>query len=595
MPPQQESKLLAMAERHPETKMREWAKAQIASFYALRKKAMELEEIDPFRYGQELEDWKLVDSEIAEFRERFPVGVLVIVVFGGIRSSKTNWKSKRLVNEMLKQVNYKTWACHSTQDSSREAQQEKIYGYLPPEYRPDSGRFRHGKDTKVNYTPWGGFTDDVFTVPGLGIKPSECRFKFYSMNPKALEGSEINEGWMDEEAPLDWLDILVGRCTTRNGIVYLTFNAKNGFTQLVRAILNGAKTTKEVEARLLPLKDKEGATVGYEKVPKVQENLNMILPSGEDGKDKRNVKVKIIYFHTENNPYGGYEVMKENLAGASREKIMIEAYGIPSTSRKVQFPMFTDTVHIISLNLFREIQKNGGTWYHYLDPCSGRNWFMHWVFIDPLGRRFVVAEFPSYGHDWAYIEGIGMPEAWAIPGNAEDGMQGGGQKEWGWGYRQYVEEIYRIERLLSPDGQSQVKIHERWIDARYGNAKRTDEERPTTLIIDLSDKHKMDFLAAPSEQSINSGRGGGDGSLRMINDALFYDKSKPIDSTNTPKLFLVETCPNTEFALKNWTGRDGQKGASKDPIDVLRMLVLTDAKYVATDSFKPIVHSHFRR
>ena len=44
----------------------------------------------------------------------------------------------------------------------------------------------------------------------------------------------------------------------------------------------------------------------------------------------------------------------------------------------------------------------------------------------------------------------------------------------------------------------------------------------------------MEFLAAPAERYIDGGRGGGDGSLRMINDKLFYDQQREIDLTNTP-------------------------------------------------------------
>jgi hypothetical protein len=100
-----------------------------------------------------------------------------------------------------------------------------------------------------------------------------------------------------------------------------------------------------------------------------------------------------------------------------------------------------------------------------------------------------------------------------------------------------------------------------------------------TTIEELSELG-MEFLAAPSERHIDGGREGGTGSIRMINDRLYYDQGRAIDLTNTPKLFCVETCPNTIWALHEWSGKDGIHGACKDPIDCLRMFVLSGCEFV---------------
>jgi hypothetical protein len=107
------------------------------------------------------------------------------------------------------------------------------------------------------------------------------------------------------------------------------------------------------------------------------------------------------------------------------------------------------------------------------------------------------------------------------------------------------------------------------------------------LIEDLSELG-IDFYAAPSEKQIDSGRGGGDGSLRMINDKLTYDVRRPIDHTNQPHLYCVETCPNTIYALEEWTGKDGQHGACKDPIDCLRMFTLSGSEHIDPALLQPI-------
>jgi hypothetical protein len=584
----------------------------LEKFYAVRRQRMLDMERDPLNFGHEPPSWKRADETLAAFRREFPVGVIICLILGGHRAGKTEWRSKRTVENMFANPNYKVWACQSTQEASREAQQSKIYRYLPPAYRAESGKLRRGARLKVNYTPWGGFTEDVFAVVNQHGNTSDCRFKFYSMNPRSLEGAEINEGWLDEEAPLDWLDAVIFRLVSRNGILFLTFTPRWGYTQTVKAVLNGAETLSETDAdtELLAVRGVNGEILAARKVPLLQRNLNVAVPG-------HRAKATIVYFHTSENPFppGNWPQMKATLKGASDDKILTTAYGVPTKSMMARFPMFNDPTHVVSLNRFREIQKAGGTWYHFLDPCSGRNWFQIWIFVDPLNRAFVAGESPSFDHEWAYIPGIGNPGPWAVPGNKADGDMGDGQKEWGWGYTRYLEEIERVERLLSgggkleaeanvqgdPDSRNirsadtaavrapsaqKISISVRWIDARYGNARRTQEERSTTLIEDLSEMG-MDFYAAPSEKAIDSGRGGGDGSLRMINDRIFYDVKRPIDHTNQPRLYCVETVPNTIYAIKEWTGKDGQHGCTKDPVDCLRMFVLSGSEHVDQALLQP--------
>lgn len=587
--------------------------------WGARASAIEAMEYDPLRNGYECASWLRADKAVAEFREKYPVGVIIFLVLGGHRAGKTEWRSKRSVQGLFRNKDYKVWACQATQEASRESQQVPMYKYLPPEYKSESGKLRKGRKLKVNYTPWGGFTEDVFAVENLYGTTSECRFKFYSMDAKTLEGAEINEAWADEEASLEWLEALIYRLVSRNGILYMTFTPRWGYTQTVKAILDGALTLEEGEAdvELLALRDAGGRIVGARKVPLVQENLGVNIPG-------HRVKGRICYFHTSENPFplGNWGNMKETLRGASEDKILTTAYGVPTKSMMSQFPMFKDSAHVVSLNRFREIQKGGGAWYMFLDPCSGRNWFMLWVFVDVLNRAFVAGESPSFGHQGAYIPGVGDPGPWAVAGNKADGEMGDGQKERGWGYDRYLEEIDRMERILSggvenaltpsnrlitgEDGGGEkvkadrtkptsgssappaqkIEIAARWIDSRYGNARKTTEERSVTMIEELSDLG-MDFMAAPAEKYIDGGRGGGDGSLRMINGKLFYDAQKEIDMTNTPKLFVVETCPNTIFSLKEWTGKDGGHGCSKDPIDCLRMFVLSGSEYVDASLLQP--------
>ena len=53
----------------------------------------------------------------------------------------------------------------------------------------------------------------------LAILPngSRCRFMSYSMDPKALEGAELDLCWCDELVPPDFLETLRFRLATRGG------------------------------------------------------------------------------------------------------------------------------------------------------------------------------------------------------------------------------------------------------------------------------------------------------------------------------------------------------------------------------------------
>src|SRR5262249_48506726 len=152
----------------------------------------------------------------------------------------------------------------------------------------------------------------VFAVKNSHGGTSECRFKFYSMNARSLEGAEINEAWADEEATLDWLEALIFRLVSRNGILYFTFTPRWGYTPTVRAILNGATTIEETDADtdLLAIRDADGNVIAARKVPLRQQNMNVAIPGYK-------AKAVIVYFHTCENPFplGNWDNAKATLMG----------------------------------------------------------------------------------------------------------------------------------------------------------------------------------------------------------------------------------------------------------------------------------------
>jgi hypothetical protein len=88
----------------------------------------------------------------------------------------------------------------------------------------------------------------------------------------------------------------------------------------------------------------------------------------------------------------------------------------------------------------------------------------------------------------------------------------------------------------------------------------------------------MFFTATPGD-SIDEGVG-------MINDSLSYNPEAPVDARNQPRLYISENCKNTIYALQTYTGADGKKAPTKDPIDVLRYICLSDAMFIDGGSMK---------
>jgi hypothetical protein len=544
---------------------------KVEEYYKLRRDVITLMLTNPFAHGWEPEIWKKADEELAKLREKFPKGVITELDLGGNRASKTERRAKRLVQNMEKNPGWRAWALQSSQVSSRQNQQSVIYKYLPPEWKPSTGKLRIGPTAKIVYSQAGGFTEDTLVCPN----GSQLWFKFYTMDVGSIEGAELDEAWADELVTPDWIEALIFRLVTRNGLLGITFTPIEGYTAAVKKYLAGAITIEEVEAELLPILDAAGKVTGHEKVPRVQYN---------DGE-----RALITYFHTADNVFGNYESMKETLSGSSREKILMRAYGVPSKMSSAAFPKFKDTVHVITWARYLQILKEfpRGTRFHLIDPCSGRNWFMGWFYCWKPGHAIMYREWPSHSHTGltTYIPGEGPMEPWAVAGNKEDGDKGPAQNSFGWGYARYKEEWERVE-----EGE---EIFERWIDCRYANAAKTERETATTLLEQMEQDLDIELHAMTAEKNIIGAK---DGSIDMINEALAYDEdpliklgdySARLSRTNEPRLLIVDRCPNTIFAFQNWTGKDGQKGACKDPIDLVRGFYLSELGYIPPGALAP--------
>ena len=485
-------------------------------------------------------------------------GVDDVLVLGGNRAAKTTLAGKLAVEVLMGIPNARVACFHEDSTASIDLQQPVIYRTLPPELR-DLGK--KGKLTNVCYTAKNGFSEDKFILPN----GSQCVFKNYAQyaqNQSAFEGGEYDLVWCDELVPAPLLDTLRLRLVTRGGLMLVTFTPLKGYSPAVRQYLDGAEVEEAKEAELLPGRTVAGCAPGH--MPYVLRCF------------KRSQRV--VFFHSKFNPYNPWPGLVRALEGKSREDVMTRAYGWPTKMVASAFPKFGE-VHLLDPAAI----PKAGTNYCVVDNHGDRNWFIVWGRVTPEGRRFVYREWPDMS--------VG---AWAEPSEKADGRKGPAQHaESGKGTLAYKQIILEAEGWVLReqgnrrwwDGEHAEKIHCRFIDPRGGSMSVPGVEDGTSVIEMMLQVNMdrdgnevgpfMQFMPAPSEK-VDAGTG-------LINDALDYRTNEAVTVLNCPQLYVSRECKNVEYALRTWTGMDREKGATKDPVDCLKMWIKTDVGYVDPD------------
>lgn len=120
---------------------------------------------------------------------------------------------------------------------------------------------------------------------------------------------------------------------------------------------------------------------------------------------------------------------------------------------------------------------------------------------------------------------------------------------------------------------------ERYIDPRAGATQAAGKEQGTSLIELLDTDPDPMYFAPAAGLRLEEG-------ITIINDALSHDNSQPLSAINQPKLYISKKCENLVYSLREWTGADGDKGASKDPIDCLRYLAVMQPEQEDVDAYR---------
>lgn len=602
---------------------------------------------DPFNYGHEPRIWRVLDalcgfpwidhpiatvSAERDARRRAEMetdrawcrqvrltllgkdeALKVLLINGGNRGSKSEWASSRVSKLLHFKQRARAWCFHQDESMSIEYQQPLLYKYLPNELKTEKG-IRKGT-TYIAYKQQTGFPEARFVLPN----GSDCSFRFYEQNVKKIQGGELDIVWCDELVPASWIKELKARIATRGGWLIITFTPVDGYTPTVKMFLDVAKVTKRTTAFVLPKDGKESRpdlALAGEDVDAWFTPGRQSQPAEPEGRQFEKVprvmvcqdrRTGVFFLHSFDNPFGNPQELWSLYANEPEDRKRMRFYGLAVKAVTSRFPKFNRSVHMLPAAQM----PAGGTRYHVVDPCSGRNWFMIWARVRDLPRGktyFVYREWPTPGR---YIPGVGDLGEWAVPGDKHDGDMGPAQRSLGWGLKRYKGEVLRLEgrkdweqaaeqtdepfrwdaddepepvttRRRPQRGEQEAQglgeeIYERIMDSRYGAQPNQTRESSTTLLEEMA---KLDLEFSPAsggafaeEEKVHW--------IDLINDLLDYDEPKEgeaIDPLRAPRLYISEECPNLLFALQNWTGEDGKTGACKDPIDVLKYLVLADTE-----------------
>ena len=510
--------------------VREKGMDETVKLLQLREDKIAAEAKDPYRHGYEPPHWKDADKMLTEHRD--------LLINGGNRAGKTEYAAKRVVQLMAAKPDRRVWCLHTTEKSSIQMQQNVIWKYIPYEWKGA----RKTKITNISYTQKNGFSEGSFVLPNK----SQCFFMNYAQDRRVIEGGELDMIWCDELVPLDWLETLRYRLVTRNGFLLVTFTPVTGFTPAVKDYVAGCNITHARKSALMPTQIN---------VPGLPRGT---MPYKAKCHGKRGA---VMWFHSDANPYSDFENMKATLAGKGSYEVKIRAYGWAESLQGSQFPMFGE-VNLVNPS---EIPAKG-TNYMVVDPAGARNYFMLWLRVGEDGRKYIYREWPDMT--------VGE---WALPSEKADGKIGIGQRNGAGrgvsGYRQLIRELEGKEQIFA-----------RYIDPRAGGTKAASQDGGTSLVELFATDHDGDARDGGMHFEPAAGRQIDEG-IGIINDWLSWNQNEPLGPGNRPTLYVSRDCQNLIYSLREWTGADGEKGATKDPIDCLRYLAVMDPQHYTRTSF----------
>ena len=239
-----------------------------------------------------------------------------------------------------------------------------------------------------------GFTGSSFIFPDTRTRVDFKTYTQFSNNQTILEGFEFGFKKQSHNNIGAWLDEYLGdaalvntlrfRLATRNSKMLIGFTPIDGYTPFVAEYIKGAETLQTKPAALL---DRD-------------------VPVKQYSPDR---DASIVYLHSDENPFGGYDRIAKDLRNRPEEEILVRAYGIPVKSMTSLVPMFNTEVNVLGEKenrygmKFPDITGSNFTCYQVVDPAGARNYVSIWAAVNKEGEVYIRREWPdraTYG-EWA--------------------------------------------------------------------------------------------------------------------------------------------------------------------------------------------------
>lgn len=574
-------------EQDAEAFIRKHGREAFGEYWQRRERHIELEQGDPLQSGWESTPTGIVRQLLAGTYQPGCIGQAThagstrgpflpandILNLGGNGSGKTDILAKLGMETLTSGPKREVRFWSQNERTSIRYQQPAIFRYLPPALRKVK---KQGQTTKISYNESTGFSEGIFILPNhsAGLL---LTYKSWEQDRSSAEGGEAHRVIYDEEAPGELVETLRFRAHKTGGQVLGAFTPTQGYADTVAQYIEGADILETIPARRVVWDWKTGtprwgAWILDEHrvlVPGCPPgHVPLVLRSGQGGGRRY-----VVMFPTPFNPYTNVEAIISGAVGKSLEFSLERLYGWPTRRAAKAFPKFGD-IHIVKPD--RVPKPADLTLYQFTDPHGQRNWFSLWIGVAVDGTAYVMKEWPpaEYGE-------------WTLPGEKPDGKVGPAQRyESGKAFNDYkraflqAEGWQREERshgtiaMTRPKGGEVLEIQERRMDPRpAGTSVPSDEESKTYLdYMQEPVMGKDGAVMVPGLDFMAADHCGLEDGTQLINNWLIdgWDDQQPTSPLNCPKLYVSTDCPNLIYSLRTWTGLDGEKGASKDPIDCLK-------------------------
>jgi hypothetical protein len=483
-------------------------------------------EEDPVRYGFDLEGWGRIRDGLNKYNE--------CLVLGGNRSGKTTGCAKMVMEACMQNMDGHIVCFSQNADTSIKVQQAAIWEMMPKEFRKKT------KSTEgyINFSMQNGFTGSSFIFPDTRTRVDFKTYTQFSNNQTILEGFEFGFNDCSTHNIGAWLDEYLGdaalvntlrfRLATRDSKMLIGFTPIDGFTPFVSEYINGAETTETKTAELL---DREVPVAQYS-------------PSRD---------AAVVYLHSDENPFGGYDRIAKDLRGRPEEEILVRAYGIPVKSMTSLVPMFNTEVNVLNEKenkykmKFPDISSSRFTCYQVVDPAGARNYVAIWAGVNDDGEVYIRREWPDRG---TYGE-------WAIFGDPK-WKYGPAAKKIGMDIAGYVELFEEIEDELG------IEVFERIGDSRFFAKENENNDDLFTVFADYG----MHFV--PSDGRTE------ELGIAALDEWFAYNPNADLDPANRPMCYIHESCENLIDSLINYNSNGKADEPLKDFFDVIRYLRMSN-------------------